>query len=75
MTIEDTRFVGREAPCGQVVNGERHVDRDEECLLTDDFTYECGCRRTRHEYHDGSFARRVVHHDGTLLVDELMYGE
>jgi len=51
------------------------MDRDEECLLTDDTSYSCGCRRTRHEYHDGSYRRLIVHHSGRVLVDELLAGE
>ena len=27
---------------------------------------------TRHEYHDGSVSRKVVHHNGKILVDELL---
>jgi hypothetical protein len=75
MTITDTSFRSLEAPCGRMVGGQRHQDRDDECLLTDDVQYDCGCRRTRHEYHDGSLTRVVVHHDGTVLVDELLAGE
>lgn len=71
MTIEDTSFSGRRAPCGRIVDGERHVDRDEECMLTDHYSYACGCRRTRNEYHDGSVSRLVIHHNGKVLVDEL----
>jgi len=71
MTIIDSRFESVEAPCGQVVDGRRHQDRDEGCLLTDIHEYDCGCRRIRHAYHDGSFSRKVIHHKGTVLVDEL----
>ncbi len=72
MTVENTSFSGQRAPCGGIVDGERHVDRDEDCLLTDDYSYACGCRQTRHEYHDGSFSQLVIHHDGTVLVDEFL---
>ena len=75
MTIEDSHFDAGKAPCGQIVQGDRHLDRDPECLLTDDYVYACGCRRTRHEYHDGTFSRIVRHHDGRVLVDELLAGE
>ena len=70
--VENTSFSGQRAPCGGIVDGERHVDRDEDCLLTDDYSYACGCRQTRHEYHDGSFSQLVIHHDGTVLVDEFL---
>ncbi len=75
MTLTDRSFQRRQAPCGQIVDGVRHQDRDDECLLTDDLSYSCGCRRIRHEYHDGSYSRRVIHHDGTVLVDELLAAE
>jgi hypothetical protein len=75
MTVSDTTFEAREAPCGQMVRGQHHQDRDDECVLTDDIFYECGCRRTRHEYHDGSIRSAVIHHDGTVLIDELLAAE
>ncbi len=72
MAPTNARFKGRQAPCGQVVDGEHHEERDEECLLRDEFDYACGCRSICHEYHDGSVSRKVVRHDGTVLVDELL---
>ena len=60
------------APCGRVVDVEYLEDRDEDCLVTEAFIYACGCRSTRHEYHDGSVCRKVVHHDGTVLADEFL---
>ena len=60
------------APCGRIVDGEHYQDKDEETLLTDAVYYACGCRGIRHEYHDGSVSRNVVHHDGAVLVDELL---
>jgi len=75
MTIENSTFSSSRAPCGRIVDGERHQDRDDECVLTDDYAYHCGCRRTRHEYHDGSFRLLIVHHNGTVLTDELLSGE
>ena len=74
MTIIDSEFESREAPCGQIVAGKRHQDRDDEdmILLTDIYEYACGCKRIRHEYHDGSFSRRLIHHKGHVLVDELI---
>lgn len=75
MPLTSNSFKGRQAPCGQVVDGERVQDRDDECLLTEDLNYTCGCRSIRHEYHDGSFSRTVIRHDGTVLVDELLGAE
>ncbi len=71
MTTTDTLFDPERAPCGQIVAGSRHQDRDEECLLTDERVYACGCRTIRHEYHDGTFSRREVRHDGKVLVDRM----
>jgi hypothetical protein len=68
-------FEDQQAPCGQVVCGEHYEDRDEESLVTDEFDYACGCRPICHEHHDGSVSRRVVRHEGTLLVDELLAAE
>lgn len=71
MTLTDTRFEAELAPCGKSVPGQRHQDRDEECLLTDERFFDCGCVTIRHEYHDGSFSRREVRHDGKVLVDRM----
>ena len=71
MAITDSSFKREKAPCGQIVDGERHRDRDEECSVTDDTFYACGCRVTRHEYHDGTVSSRVVRHDGKVLVDTM----
>jgi hypothetical protein len=60
-----------QAPCGQRVDGERLRERDDDCLISDDMFYACGCKTIRHEYHDGSVSRTVVRHDGTVVVDEL----
>lgn len=65
-------LTGQKAPCGRIVDGERYRDEDEQVLVTEDVTYACGCRTIRHEYHDGSVGQRVVRHDGTVLVDELL---
>jgi hypothetical protein len=75
MLRTSTRFHNQHAPCGLIADGERLQDRDEECLLTDDLSYDCGCRSTSHEYHDGAVSRTVVRHDGAVLVDELLAGE
>jgi hypothetical protein len=72
MTATSTCFKSERAPCGQVVDGEHYQDQDEECLVADHLYYACGCRCIRHEYHDGSVCQKVVRHDGTVLVDELL---
>ena len=74
MTCAST-FKGQQAPCGQIVDGQNYQDRDEEALVTDELDYACGCRTIRHEYHDGSVSRKVVRHDGKVLVDELISAE
>ena len=71
MSVTTTPFVGEKAPCGQLVGGERFRDEDEECLLSDEHFFECGCRSIRHEYHDGSVSLKVTRHDGKVVVDEL----
>ncbi len=75
MPITTTRFTNEKAPCGRTVDGERLRDRDDECLLTDELFYDCGCRSIRHEYHDGSVSCNVVRHDGTVVEDELLCGQ
>jgi len=74
MSTTRTHFTGEKAPCGRIVDGERCQDADEECLLSDELFYACGCRSLRHEYHDGGVSTKVVRHDGTVLVDELISG-
>ena len=71
MPITTKPFNNEKAPCGQLVDGERLRDRDEECLLSDEMFFKCGCKTIRHEYHDGAVSFRVVHHDGRVLKDEL----
>ena len=74
MPTTTTRFTSEKAPCGQVVDGERFRDWDDECVLSDELFYDCGCRSIRHEYHDGSVSCNVVRHDGTVLADGIIYG-
>jgi hypothetical protein len=54
------------------VGWEHYQDQHEEGLVSDNWHYACGCRIVRHEYHDGSVGRKVVRHNGTVLVDELI---
>ena len=75
MPLSHASFTSQRAPCGKIVDGECHQDQDEEVLVTDERDYACGCRTIRHEYHDGSVSSRVVRHDGTILVDELLFAE
>ena len=67
-------FKAQQAPCGRLVDGERYEDHDDECVVTRETVYACGCQSIQHEYHDGSISMRVVRHDGKLLVDELVSG-
>jgi hypothetical protein len=75
MSATSTSFNSQQAPCGRIVDGESYQDRDEETLLTQEMDYACGCRTIRHEYHDGSLSQKVIRHDGTVLVDELLSAE
>jgi hypothetical protein len=58
-----TRFTSELAPCGKLVDGDHYRDRDDEGLVIYDEYYACGCRRIRHEYHDGSVQTRAIRHD------------
>ena len=49
----------------------RYEDQDGDTLLTQVILFSCGCRIVLHEYHDGTFNRTVIRHDGAMLVDEL----
>jgi hypothetical protein len=75
MALSNASFKSEQAPCGRIVDGESYQDRDEEVLVTDERDYVCGCRTIRHEYHDGSVSSKVVRHDGTVLIDELLSAE
>ena len=72
MSLRTVLFTNKKAPCGKFVGGENLRDRDEECLLSDEMFYQCGCQTIRHEYHDGAVSLRVVRHDGTVVMDELI---
>jgi hypothetical protein len=72
MVPTSTGFKSQQAPCGRIVDGESYQDQDGQGLVINGLYYACGCRSIRHEYHDGSICRKVVHHDGTCLVDELI---
>ena len=68
-------FKGQPAPCGRLVDGERFEDHDDEVVMTRETIYACGCQSIQHEYHDGCVSRKIVRHDGKLLVDEMLSAE
>ena len=68
-------FTGQQAPCGRIVSGEHFEDHDDEVVVTTETFYECGCKTINHQYHDGSVSRRMIHHDGRVLIDELLSAE
>ncbi len=64
-------FKSQSAPCGRIVDGEHFQDQDSEIVVTRETDYACGCRSIQHEYHDGTVSRKVIHHDGRVLIDEM----
>ena len=68
-------FKSQQAPCGRIVDGETFEDHDDEVVVTRNVEYSCGCQSIQHEYHDGSVSRKVVRHDGHVLIDELDLAE
>ena len=62
-----TRFTREQAPCGKVVDGEHYRDGGQEGPVIRDEYDACGCRRIRHEYHDGSTHTTAIRHNGTVL--------
>jgi len=61
------------APCGKTAGGERYYDADGEGFSVSVRYYICGCRRTRHEYHDGSVTATAVKHGrrrGKIIWEE-----
>jgi hypothetical protein len=75
MTVLRHHFTSQQAPCGRLVDSDDYEDRDDEALLTREIDYACGCITILHEYHDGSVACKVVHHNGTVLKEELLAKE
>ena len=71
MPCTTSSFTSQKAPCGRIVDGESYEDQDEEVLVTCEVDYACGCKSIRHEYHDGAVGRKVIHHNGRVLIDEL----
>ena len=72
MAPATTSISSQEAPCGRIVAGECRHEEDDEGLMINDLFFACGCRNIRHEYHDGTFLQRIVHHNGRVLLDELI---
>ena len=75
MTVTRHHFASLQAPCGQIVDADDYEDRDDEALLTQETDYQCGCISIQHQYHDGSVACKIVHHNGTVLKEELLTAE
>jgi hypothetical protein len=55
-------FDPEQAPCGKIVGGDCYRDNDGEGLAVYDLFYACGCRRIRHEYHDGTVITQAIRH-------------
>ena len=68
-------FKSQPAPCGRIVDGEHFRDQDADVVVTRGTEFACGCRSIQHEYHDGTVSRRVIRHDGRVLIDELLAAE
>lgn len=64
------RFAAERAPCGKLVGGEHYRDDDGEGLVIFDQHYTCGCRRSQHQYHDGSMTTMAIRHNGKVILDE-----
>ena len=75
MTAIITAFEATLAPCGHHKGGTRSVTEDQLGLVTEEVSYECGCRSAREEFHDGSVHHMVVNHRGKVLVEEEFRGE
>ena len=68
-------FKSQPAPCGRIVDGEHFRDQDADVVVTLGTEFACGCRSIQHEYHDGTVSRKVIRHDGHVLIDELLAAE
>ena len=75
MTSTITRFEATVAPCGKRKDGTRALTEDDLGLTTEEVSWECGCRRSKEEFHDGSVHVMVVHHRGKILVEQELRGE
>jgi hypothetical protein len=72
MSTTTTSFQQRRAPCDRIVDGEHFEDVDEGCHLADNWYFACGCRIIVHEYPDGTFQSKMIHHNGKVLFDEII---
>jgi hypothetical protein len=70
MTVTRTTFTARRAPCGRLTDGEHSEFRDDQGLISAQMVFDCGCKTSREEYHDGSIEQISVKHDGKLLRHE-----
>jgi len=75
MALTCQHFTRQQAPCGEIVDADDYEDRDDEAVVTQEIDYACGCVRIQHEYHDGSVACKVIHHNGKVLKEELLTAE
>ncbi|GAA2894516.1 MULTISPECIES: hypothetical protein [Nonomuraea] len=71
MTGTKIPFDPETAPCGKKSGGDRLVDDDGYGLVIRDQLFDCGCRRIRHEYHDGSIHLSAIRHDGKRVKDQI----
>jgi hypothetical protein len=74
VTSTTTRFDVSVAPCGQRTGGERTFTEDHHGLIAEVAAYDCGCRTSKEEFHDGSVHMMVVHHRGRVLIDQELRG-
>ena len=65
-----TSFTGELAPCGKTVDGEHYREEDDHGLIIYVQHFECGCRSSRREYHDGSIHTQVARHDKKIVSDD-----
>jgi hypothetical protein len=72
MVATTSQFTGRQAPCGEVQDGDLFESEDAQGLRTEQRRYKCGCQWLRQEYHDGSVYHRIVHHDGNVIEDQII---
>jgi hypothetical protein len=71
----ETSFEGERAPCGRLVRADRSEVDDEDGLVMALTVYACGCRSLHREFHDGSFQRQVIRHDGKRFTLHEMHSE
>ena len=72
MVATTSQFTGRQAPCGNVQDGDLFESEDAQGLITEQRRYKCGCQWLRQEYHDGSVYHRIVRHDGKVIEDQII---